>query len=230
MFWTPPCGLHRPNCPYTAWLASPTAKLTRIRRYGHDRYDRQRFQCMLVDCGRTFCRPPDRADLIGFKAYMRIEVHLALEAQQPESFGMIACRLGVTRSTVVRWNDTWRLQEAAGTQPLVPRLAELRKGRLARLVQAREPGDAPYVVAPIDEEWFIQASVGEMRCFLANRWYPEEEADRSVLSSVSDRNAPRDVRLRTLQQFGQDIRQRFHEEVGLSARLAKGGGSPKTTR
>lgn len=228
MDWKSPCAKRDPDCPYAAWLASPSLKLTRIRRYGTDRYGRQRFQCVIPECRRTFYRPPDRDDKIGFKEYRRIEVQLA--HSQGESFGMIARRLGLARSTVVRWIEQWRQPRVAGTAPHVPANANLRAGRVARLVQALEPGDAPYVVAQVDAVWFIKASVAEMLHFLENREYPEVEADRSLVASVEHREAPIEARLRALEQIGQHLRQRFHQELELTARPAKRVNSRRTTR
>jgi len=215
VFWPSPCG-DPPfrGCPYAAWLAAPLAPLPNIQRFGHDRSGRNRYRCGLESCRRTFLRPPHRSDRIGFKAYMRVEVHLARTGRHRESLATIARRLGVARKTVVTWDQTLRDSAAAGSPIAVPRGADLENGRLARLVQAR--GDAPYVIAPIDEEWFVQASVGEMRHYVRPREFRSRTDLLALLDWLSDRTVPMAERNPQLQALGEYLREAFHEDIRLT--------------
>ncbi len=222
MFWPSPCG-DPPvqGCPYAAWLAAPLAPLPNIQRFGRDRNGRNRYRCGLEGCRRTFMRPPHRSDRIGFKAYMRVEVHLARIGRRRESLATIARRLGVARNTVVRWDQALRDGVAAGSPLAVPGGADLWAGRLARLVQAR--GEAPYVIAPIDEEWFVQASVGEMRHYVGPREFRSRADLLALLDWLSDRTVPMVERNPRLQALGEHLREAFHEDLKLTPRP----GAPK---
>ena len=164
---------------------------------------------------------------MGFKEYMRLEVHLARTKREPELFGTIARRLGVSRDSAVRWDDEWRRDVARGKRPAISSVVYLERGRLARLVQARS--EAPYVISSLDEEWFVQASVGEMKYFLAKREFRNRDAALEMLAHLADRSVPMVERDPALQAFGEQLRAAFHQELKLSPGPAASGGSPRAT-
>ena len=155
---------------------------------------------------------------------MRVEVHLARTQSEPERFGTIARRLGVSRDSAVRWDDRWSQDVARQVVPASPRPRDLAFGRLVRLVQDRR--DTPYAIGAIDEEWFVQASVGEMQHFLAGHEFRSREAALRRLAYLADRSVPMADRNAALLVFGEDLRAAFFEELKLTA----GPGASRRSR
>ena len=158
---------------------------------------------------------------------MRVEVRLARKLPEPEQFGTIARRLGVTRDSAVRWDYEWSRDVADGKLPDRPRAGDLERGRRARLVQERR--DAPYVIGSIDEEWFVQASVGEMRHFLRKREFRSRDDVLAMLAYLADRSIPIGDRNRALEGLGEQLRAAFHQELKMTPGPAAPGGSPRAT-
>ena len=131
---------------------------------------------------------------------MRVEVVAARGQLRKEGYSRIARRLGVHRDTAVRWEAEWREAEEAGTAPSIPSHADLQRGRWVRVTQVLD--DAPFVVGPLDEEWFVRASVGEMRHFMRRRSLPWMEEVSEDLERVLDRVRPMLERRRELERLG----------------------------
>jgi transposase-like protein len=187
VFWPAPCGIKKRSlCPYLDWHANPKGDRPRaIIRYGGDRQRREVFRCKL--CRKTFQAPPlVHHTRIGFKRYRMVEAMLARGGEKIERYSTIARRLGVDRTTVLRWCTTWGASEEGLRLVKSFKATDLAEGREARLVQ--DLHRAPFTVSPIDAEPFIKASVGEMRYFAARRRGFDRAWMEDLLCTALDRS------------------------------------------